>query len=164
MMTPGRAATVADGTAPRDACGMGGNAPKSLPLILARELAANLATPMFLMDAGGTIVFFNEAAEALIGKPFGEVGEISGNDFGAVLQLADLDGSALRRRDSPAGIAFFRRCPAHRILFATGYDGVRRRLEATAYPLFGTTDDMHGVVTLFWEVPESGGATPGDGG
>ena len=28
----------------------------SLPLILARELAANLATPMFLIDAAGILV------------------------------------------------------------------------------------------------------------
>ena len=44
---------------------------KSLPLILARELASNLATPMFLIDAKGTLVFFNEAAELLIGRTFG---------------------------------------------------------------------------------------------
>ena len=36
--------------------------PKSLPLILARELASNLATPMFLLDADGILVYFNDAA------------------------------------------------------------------------------------------------------
>jgi hypothetical protein len=51
-----------------------GSGPKSLPLILARELASNLATPMFLIDATGTLVFYNEAAELLIGKPFAELG------------------------------------------------------------------------------------------
>jgi hypothetical protein len=40
----------------------------SLPLILARELASNLATPMFLVDGCGMLVFFNEAAELVIGK------------------------------------------------------------------------------------------------
>jgi PAS domain-containing protein len=128
-----------------------GGAPKSLPLILARELAANLATPMFLIDASGTLVFYNEAAELIIGKSFGELGEIAANDFGTVLQLTEPDGSPLRRRDTPAGVAFIERKPAHRVLVATGYDGVRRQVEVTAYPLFGATDEMHGVVTVFWE-------------
>ena len=128
-----------------------GTSAKSLPLILARELAANLATPMFLIDAAGTLVFYNEAAELLIGKPFGEHGELGAGEFGAALELAEPDGSPVRRRDTPAGVAFFERRPAHRVLLATGYDGVRRRVEVTAYPLFGTTDEMHGVVAVFWE-------------
>jgi PAS domain-containing protein len=128
--------------------------PKSLPLILARELGSNLATPMFLIDAAGTLVFYNEAAELLIGRPFAEVGEMPALDFGDEIALSDPDGSPLRRRDTPAGIAFFQRRPAHKVVTATGYDGVRRHVEATAYPLFGATDEMHGVLTVFWEVRE----------
>jgi PAS domain-containing protein len=133
-----------------------GGAAKSLPLILARELAANLATPMFLIDTAGTLVFYNEAAEILIGRPFAELGEISALEFGAVLELTKTDGSPVRRRDTAAGIAFFQRRPAHKRLMATGYDGVRRLVEATAYPLFGTTNEMHGVVSVFWEVAPTG--------
>ena len=125
--------------------------PKSLPLILARELAANLATPMFLIGASGVLVFYNEAAELLIGRSFGELGEVAATDFGAVLQLTESDGTPLRRRDTPAGVAFFERRPAHRVLIATGYDGVRRTVDCTAYPLFGAANEMHGVVTVFWE-------------
>src|SRR5271165_4659563 len=125
--------------------------PKSLPLILARELASNLATPMFLLDAGGMLVFYNDAAAMLLGRPFAELGEIPSGEFGAALQLATLDGEPIRRRDSPAGIAYFERRPAHQTLSATAYNGVRRAYDATAYPLFGGADDMHGVVALFWE-------------
>jgi PAS domain-containing protein len=120
-------------------------------LILARELAANLATPMFLIDGVGTLVFYNEAAELMLGKAYSEMGSVSANDFGAMLDLADLDGTPLRRRDSPAGIAFMQREPAHRLLLATTFDGTRRRVEVTAYPLFGHTGEMHGVLTVFWE-------------
>ncbi|HMF04273.1 MAG TPA: hypothetical protein VKH17_05620, partial [Acidimicrobiia bacterium] len=105
-----------------------------------------------------TLVFYNEAAELLIGRPFAEVGEMPALDFGDELALSDSDGSPLRRRDTPAGIAFFERRPAHKLVVATGYDGVRRHVEATAYPLFGATDDMHGVLTVFWEARE-----PADG-
>lgn len=126
----------------------------SLPLILARELSANLATPMFLIDAEGTLVFFNEAAELMLGKGYAELGGITANDFGARLQLAELDGTPMRRRDSPAGVAFFEREPAHRSLLATTLDGTRRPFEVTAYPLFGRGDEMHGVLTVFWEAKQ----------
>jgi hypothetical protein len=124
---------------------------KSLPLILARELASNLATQMFLIDAAGMLVFYNDAAELLIGRPFAEQGAISALEFGAILDLTERDGTPVRRRDTAAGIAFFQRRPAHRTLMATGYDGVRRLVDTTAYPLFGTTREMHGVVAVFWE-------------
>ena len=136
----------------RDSVASSAGAPKSLPLILARELGANLATPMFLIDAEGMLVFYNEAAELLIGRPFAELGEIPSLEFGETLQLADADGTPLRRRDSPAGVAFFERRPSHQVVFITTYDGARRTVEATAYPLFGAASDMHGVLTVFWEL------------
>jgi len=136
-----RAAMAADG---------GASSGHSLPLILARELAANLATPMFLIDADGALVFFNEAAELMLGKTYGEIGAIAANEFGTMLELADVDGTPLRRRDSPAGVAFYQREPAHRTVWATTLDGSRQQFEVTAYPLFGRIGEMHGVLTVFW--------------
>jgi len=106
---------------------------------------------MFLMDAAGTLVYHNEAADLLIGRSFAELGEIPAVEFGEVLRLRDSDGSPLRRRDTPTGIAYSERRPAHRALTATGYDGVERAVEVTAYPLFGAGGEMHGVVTVFWQ-------------
>jgi PAS domain-containing protein len=125
---------------------------KPLPLILARELASNLATPMTLIDARGVLVFYNDAAALLIGKTFVEMGEIPAEEFGAVLQFKTPGGEPLRRRDTPSGIAFMEHRPSHQTLAATGYDGVERLVHATAYPLFGTNGEMHGVVSVFWEV------------
>jgi len=127
---------------------------KPLPLILARELASNLATPMFLLDARGVLVYYNDAAALLIGKAYGDVGEMPAEEFGAVLNLKTPDGEPLRRRDTPAGIAFFERRPAHMTVAATGFDGVQRLVHATAYPLFGTEAEMHGVVSVFWQVAD----------
>jgi PAS domain-containing protein len=133
---------------------MEGAGQKSLQLILARELASHLSTPMFLMDDKGALVFYNDAAEELIGRPFAEVGEIPSEQFGEILALSTTEGGRLRRRDSPAGIAFFQQRPAHLRLCATGYDGVRRIVDATAYPLFGDEGVMHGVVNVFWQVDD----------
>ena len=129
----------------------GSGSSRSLPLILARELAANLATPMFLLDAEGMLAYFNDAAAALLGKQFNDIGEIPSAEFAESLQLALPEGQPLHLRDSPAGIAYFERHPAHRKLMATSYDGVRRQYEATAYPLFGAEGEMHGVIAVFWQ-------------
>ena len=129
--------------------GMAGQ--KSLPLILARELAANLATPMFLIDADGMLVFFNDAAALLLGKTYAELGEIPASEFAAALDLATPSGEPIRRRDSPAGVALFEQRPAHMTLMATAYNGSRRLYDATAYPLFASAGEMHGVVAVFWE-------------
>jgi PAS domain-containing protein len=130
--------------------------PPSLPLILARELASNLATPMFVLNQDGLLVYFNDAAEQIIGKPFAEIGVVDAMEFGKLLDLTDLDGTPVARPESPSGIAFFQRRPSHQVLVATGFDGVRRTVQATAYPLFGAGEELHGVVTVFWE------GAPGD--
>ena len=130
--------------------------PPSLPLILARELASNLATPMFVLNQDGLLVYFNDAAERIIGKPFAEIGMVDAMEFGKLLDLTDLDGTPVARPDSPSGIAFFQRRPSHQVLLATGFDGARRTVQATAYPLVGAGEELHGVVTVFWE------GAPGD--
>ena len=132
------------------------SAEPSLPLILARELAANLATPMLLIDAEGILAFLNEAAELMIGKTYAELAGMEALDLGEMLQLTDLHDAPIRTREMPSGIAYFRREPAHRTLFATSLDGTRRKVEVTSYPLFGRVGDMHGVLTVFWEAKENG--------
>jgi PAS domain-containing protein len=112
---------------------------------------------MFLMDAAGALVYHNEAADALIGRSFAELGEIPAMEFGEMLQVRDLNGAPLHRGDTPTAIAFSERRPAHLALMATGYDGVERIVEVTAYPLFGAADEMHGVVTVFWQSPTPSG-------
>lgn len=131
----------------------------TLPLILARELASNLATPMFLVDPRGMLVFYNDAAELVLGRPFAELGAVDALEFGSVLQMATLDGAPVRRRFSPAGIAFTDRKPSHQQLLVTGYDGTRHAVEATAYPLIGGRDELHGVVVVFWESKPSDGSS-----
>lgn len=131
----------------------------SLPLILARELASNLATPMFLVDDRGMLVFFNDAAELVIGKTFAEHGPIDALEFGAVLDMKTLDGELISRRFSPAGIAFAERRPSHQEMLVTGYDDIERAVQATAYPLVGRNGELHGVMVVFWET-SAGDGTP----
>jgi len=106
---------------------------------------------MFLLNQDGVLVYFNDAAELIIGKPFAEVGAVDAMEFSSIFRLCQLDGTPISRGYSPTGIAFLQRRPSHQVLVATGLDGVRRTVQATAYPLFGAGDELHGVVTVFWE-------------
>jgi len=49
-------------------------AQKPLELILARDLLTSISTPAFLVDQHADLVFYNEAAGALLGRSFEDVG------------------------------------------------------------------------------------------
>jgi PAS domain-containing protein len=124
---------------------------KSLVLILARELASNLATPFFVVDPDGTLVFYNEPAERILGQSFQESGALSADQWGRMFSPEDLDGSPLSPQDLALSIALAERRPSHQALVITGLDGARRRLAVTAFPLLATTAQLAGAVAIFWE-------------
>jgi PAS domain-containing protein len=124
---------------------------KSIVLILARELAANVSTPIFLIDKDGTLVFYNEPAEAIVGQPFAQVGEMPVADWGALMKPEDAEGNPISRRAVPPGIAFLEQRPDHQEMHITGADGVRRFIEITAFPLFAKADEFAGAIAIFWE-------------
>lgn len=120
-------------------------------LILAREFAANLATPIYIADADETLVYFNEPAEGIAGRSFAETGEIPVREWADMLAPQAADGQPLEREDMPGGIAFMERRPAHGNLCITGLDGVKREIATTAFPLFGPDEEFHGIMVIFWE-------------
>ncbi len=124
---------------------------KHLALILARELATQLATAAFIADAEGNLVFYNEAAEEILGRTFAEAGQISAEEWTSLYQIEDLDGSTLPLERNPGWIALAERRPAHVRLRIVGLDGVRRQLSATAMPLFSHPTEVVGMVAFFWQ-------------
>jgi PAS domain-containing protein len=123
---------------------------KSLALIQAREVATNLSIPIVLFDPEGPIVFYNRAAETLLGLEFAEAGEISAADWARLFTPEDEDGTPIPLRELPAGVALLEQRPAHRSICFTGADGVRREISLTAFPLMGREEELHGAVTFFW--------------
>jgi PAS domain-containing protein len=125
--------------------------PKHLVLILAREFASKLATPMLISDAGGNLVFFNEPASGVLGRSFAEVGELPASRWAEMFETEELDGAPIPLERMPAGIALTEARPAHHRFVIKGLDGVRRVISVTAFPLLAHTDDLVGVVAIFWE-------------
>ena len=129
---------------------MAERSPKHLVLILAREFESTLATPMLLTDENGTLIFFNEAAEAIIGGTLAEAGEMPFEEWSAKAapRTAAADPLPLERR--PAAIALYERRAAHERFRVTGLDGAEREIAVTAFPLFAHADEFVGVVGIFW--------------
>lgn len=128
---------------------------RSLLLILARELASNLATPMFVVDLHGVLVFYNEAAETLLGQSFAVTGPIGPDRWGGTMfQPEDLDGRRITVNDLPLAETMKMRRPEHARFRITALDGVKRTIEATSFPLFAHVDDLAGAVSVFWEMDE----------
>lgn len=125
---------------------------KSLVLILARELATNLATPIYIADKDGDLVYFNEPAEQIASGRFADRGETSIADWVKLLAPETLEGAPLTREEMPGGIAFAERRPAHGTMRVTGLDGARHTVETTALPLFGPDGEFHGIMAIFWEL------------
>ena len=65
---------------------------KPIELILTRHLASNLAMPIFLVDADGTLIFYNEPAERLLGMRFEETGEMPANEWATKWMPTTVDG------------------------------------------------------------------------
>ena len=123
---------------------------KHLILILARELASNLATPTLIADEHGQVVFYNEAAEVVLGGPFSEMGEVSIDDLGASFSPRTSEGEPLAQEDLPGRLALDQRRAVHVRLWATSRDGVDREISVTALPLFAHADEFVGIVVIFW--------------
>jgi len=128
-----------------------GRQQKNLVLILAREFASKLATATFIADAEGNLVFYNEPAEVILGRTFAEAGDIRAEEWASLFKIEELDGTPVPLEKNPGGVALLERRPAHRELRITGLDGVTRTISATAFPLLARSEELVGMVAIFWE-------------
>jgi len=127
-------------------------AQKAIEVILARQLASYLGLPVFIVDPDGTLLFYNDPAEAILGERFAETGELPMAAWSTRFRPTDVDGSPLPPEALPLVIALQERRPAHRDLFIEGLDGQRRHIEVTAFPLIGQAGRYLGGVAIFWEL------------
>jgi PAS domain-containing protein len=128
---------------------------KEVELILTRQLAEYLAMPIFLVDPVGTLIFYNEPAERLLGKRFEETGEMPAGEWTTIFTPLDDTGAPLSPEELPLMIVLNRGRPAHRSFWIRGLDQVLRRIEVTAFPLVGLANQSMGGVAIFWESPEN---------
>ena len=125
---------------------------REVELILVRQLASYLALPIFVVDPTGTLIYYNEPAEVLLGRRFDETGEMPVDDWGTVFVPRDSDGVPLAPSELPLVRALERHRPEHGRMIIDGLDGVRRTLDVTALPLVGQHGRELGALAVFWEI------------
>jgi len=123
---------------------------KHLVLILAREFASNLSTPTLIADAHGRLVFYNEAAEAVVGRRYADAGETPLDEWLAPFEARTTASGPLPPDRRPTRIAFDEHRASHERYLVTSADGVEREIEVTAFPLFAQLDEFVGIVAIFW--------------
>jgi PAS domain-containing protein len=118
-------------------------------LIMARGFMANLSTPAFLVDQKGVLVFYNEAAEEILGLTFAEAGPMPAEEWGTRFDPAGPDGRPVRTEELPLGVALLEGRPAHAPLRITSAAGRAEHIEATAFPVIGR-GGQSGALAIFW--------------
>jgi PAS domain-containing protein len=119
-----------------------------LELILARNLVSIVSVAALLVDVGGRVVFFNEAAAEIIGSPFEETGAMTREEWNSRYGPFDEEGAPLASEELPLTVALREGRPAHARLRIRGAQGLLE-VEAGALPLVGPAG-YHGAMVFFW--------------
>ena len=125
----------------------------AIELILTRQLASHLAVPAFLVDPEGTLLYFNQPAETILGRRFEDAGPMSVERWSKDFVPTDESGVPLPPESLPLVIALSEKRAAHGKFWIQGMDGRRRRIGVTAIPLIGAANRFSGALALFWEEP-----------
>ena len=126
-----------------------------LELILLRQLASYLAVPIWVADAEGNLIYYNEPAEGVLGRRFDEAGEISLAEVGGLFEICDEDGNPMAPNDLPLAVALFEGRPTHGKVKMRGFGKPWMRVDVTAFPVEGQGGRVLGAAVLFWEIPAS---------
>lgn len=123
----------------------------AVEVVLLRRLVDRLLMPTMVVDPAGRLVFYNPAAEPLVGRPFERLGPVEAREWYDAFRFADEDGSLIKRESHPMHLALRRHEPTFRRFLFQGLDGVKRVVEGTAFPLLGQCNRQLGAAGIFWE-------------
>jgi PAS domain-containing protein len=125
-------------------------AQKPLELILARNLLTNLSTPAFLVDDEAAVVFYNEAAAAMLGRSFEDAGRMTADQWTASFGPFDSDGTPIEVDRIAVTEAIRDGRPAHGSFSIRAANGELAEVEASAFPIVTSENGSSGAMILFW--------------
>ena len=124
---------------------------RPIEIILLRQWASHMATPIWIAGTRGELLYYNEPAEGLLGRRFDEAGEMRLRDLPKIFETTTPEGKPLSEADLPLGKALRERQPAHLRVRITALDGKTRLLDITAVPLLVQGGAYLGAMAMFWE-------------
>lgn len=122
-----------------------------IEIVLVKQVAGYLAMPVFLVDEDGTLAYYNEPAEVLLGQRYEETGQIPLDVWGKLWTPTHPDGRPLAPDELPVAVAVRDRRPVQGVVSIRGLDGIDRELTITALPLEASDGSHLGVFAIFWE-------------
>ena len=125
-----------------------------IEIILLRQWASMMSVPIWVTDAAGDLVYFNEPTESLIGLRFEEAGDISVAELSRRFELCDLAGTPLVDHERPLVMALQKQQPAQRLVRMRSQDGQAKVISDTAVPIVGEGDRLLGVMVILWDAGE----------
>jgi PAS domain-containing protein len=128
---------------------------RAVELILMRQLASYLSVPVLIIGPDEMLIYYNEAAEAIVGQPYSEGETIMLNDIVSMFQVTDESGQPLAQDDLPLTAAVKEHRPVHARLLGKSLSGEPRHVEVTALPLRGQGGRWLGAAAIIWEVEPS---------
>jgi PAS domain-containing protein len=126
-----------------------------LELIQARNLLSSISTAGMLVSGPGDVIFYNEAASALLGQRFEETGTLSAQDWVNAYGPFDDDGEPIPLEDQALTVALRANRPGHAVYRIRSAAGDERQIEASGIPIIGK-DGFTGALILFWAAGEDG--------
>ena len=125
------------------------SAQRPLELILARNLLSSLSTPGFLVNRPGDMIFYNEAAGALLGRPFAESGQLSAQDWVGTFGPLDENGEPVPLDQQELTLALRQNRAAHTRARIRSLGGDEHDVEVSGVPVIGN-DGFQGAMVFFW--------------
>jgi PAS domain-containing protein len=122
---------------------------KPLELILARNFLTSLTTPAFLVGEDAELLFFNEAAGALLDMSFEESGRMSAAEWGDTFGPFDDEGRAIPYDELPVTLALRDGRPAHADYRIRSMRGTDHLIEVSALPIVAE-GGQEGAMVFFW--------------
>jgi PAS domain-containing protein len=126
---------------------------RPLELILARNLLCSISTPGFLVAHDGALLFFNEAAGAVLGRRFEDTAELAASDWIDEFGPLDDAGQAIPYDRIPATAALRGNRPYHGRFSIKGAGGSSLDVAASAIPIVGSGGPS-GAIVIFWPYDE----------
>ena len=127
-------------------------ASQSVEMILVRQLAGYLFVPVLVVDTSGTVVFYNEPAERILGVRFEETGRIDPDEAERLVELSDDPAAGPDGAGRPLLTALQQRRPIYaRRWLLRRTDRVRLHVELTVFPVIDQEERVLGAVAMFWE-------------
>ena len=126
----------------------------AIEIILNRQLADCTAIPVFITDTAGNLLFYNAAAEDILGKRYEDTGEMSVEEWSTVFKNKDASGKALPPEELPLVKTLKHQHPFHKTFWIESLQGKTEHISVTSYPIIGRSGKFLGAVALFWRPSE----------